>query len=577
MLNSRVMLLVAGLLTALSGVEPIVRISVPDAAQARRTALGSAWGAMWNDPRMLAWRHQGGPVTAAWEELLGSASQVRCELSVGEPLGGAPLLAFNLAGVSPGGAMPPATMAIAVQRVDAWVVGGSLAVPTDAPIGVEQMGGPGDPIVAGAAINARRLLAFLEGDMGIWSKALAACGIERGEVSIRLGATGLSERSSWPGGRLPVRAVDMRVLEGLPEKPLAMLLIGCDAPQAMTLLARVLEEDPAFRQAGQDLFGQDLLELLKACDGTIAWFLLPGPSGPVWVLSLPRQPAFDAVVAACLAAQAPEDAAALQEAIGQQPIAVAVPGLGTPLVQRSASRWILGSGAAQVAALAGEGGAPFPIDALCPDLLDGAGLAGFLDLGRVALPHFGPPPELFQALPAVSFSLAVQADRVVMEGRNALGLMLPAVALLPRLGPQWADAYRETCNRAAEGTVTQLVLRARAFATATSAHWPRDLGDLLAWAKELTPRGAAQAGRPDLAEPFCYVQPKPNPPADQPVIVQDPAVHRGAGSLVGFAGGEVRFIPGDMYWREARRLSALPATRSEGVEAQAWATMPRTF
>ncbi len=180
-------------------------------------------------------------------------------------------------------------------------------------------------------------------------------------------------------------------------------------------------------------------------------------------------------------------------------------------------------------------------------------------------------------LPAGSLELRAVADGLEVSGPVALTAGAALIAALPTLAPSWLADYEAACAARRETAVRQVLARAKLFASSTSGHWPRDIADLRARAADLDAEFFVCAGRPDLVEPFTYVQPMFGAPDEQPVLVQDPAANAGRGSLVGFVDGRVEFRAGLQYWQEARRLVALPAVREQGAAPSEWATMPRLF
>lgn len=583
---SRAALAAVGAAALFAG-EPAVRLSIPDAQAVQRALAGGAFGAAWREPAVVAWRTAAqAEASPAWAALAAAAVQARVELTIGEPFGGHALIGLTAAALAPAAGVPPETAGIRTRRADAWVIGSSAGGELREPEMPERIDAVGDPVVAHAQIGLAPWLQLLPPERLVAAqRLLAALGLGRGRLAIQSGTAGFSERSFWPGAKLPLRPADPAVLAGLPDMPLLLVVAGLDGHAASAVASTVLDADPLMAPAVAEAFGVTSADLAAACDGTVVFAVLPGQPLPTWMLSLPRSAALDALLAARVAAQAPESSADVLAAIDQQPVAIIAPGLGTAMVQRSATRLIIGGTAGVVAAMAGDGLAPFPTERLWPELPADSVAMAYADLAAVARWCAPFAPEQARAavaaaaghLPAAGMALTNDKDGVVLSGRNVCGLLLPALALLPTAGPGLAESYERSCHAAAKAVIVRLDERARSFAAATSGHWPRDLDDLRAWAKDLPVDSIGQAGRPDIAKPFCYVQPRVSPPADQPVIVQDPAANRGAGSLVGFAGGEVRFIPGDLYWREARRLSELPDTRADGVDAAQWATMPRTF
>lgn len=560
---------VAIVLPASEQPETALRLFVPDlAATVQRIGSGPFAGVASEQP------------ASPWQACLAAANQARVAIVAGPRHGGLPTCAAVAALIAPAVEAPAATAELRVRRNESWLVAASGTAPLDVPPATPGFAG-GDAVLelvppvwcrtlppAGAAIAARLV-------------AHARLNLIRCELTA--GAAGIAERDLLPGARLPLKPVDPAALAGLPEHPLAMVAAGLDGPVLAGFVAAAIGGDPAVAEALTEVTGVDAGALGGAMDGTVVAALLPGSPEPGWVLVLPRHPDLDAAVRARIAIQSPELAEDVWMAAGEQPVVIAWPGFGRPAVQRTANRWVLASSVAVASGMSADDASVPDLAALWPDPGTGPVALVQADLGALAANLATRWPALAgllarpERLPELRLAVAATGDGLAVSGRNGLGALLPLAGLLPGTAPALASAYQSACRAEAQSRMTVLVGKARQFAAETSGHWPRDLDDLRAWAKTLPADAFEQAGHPDLKQPFCYVQPRVGPPGDQPVLVQDPDANGGAGSLVGFASGEVRFIPGLLHWKEAKVLAGMPETRADGADAAMWSTRPRTF
>ncbi|HYE03897.1 MAG TPA: DUF4190 domain-containing protein [Planctomycetota bacterium] len=106
--------------------------------------------------------------------------------------------------------------------------------------------------------------------------------------------------------------------------------------------------------------------------------------------------------------------------------------------------------------------------------------------------------------------------------------------------------------------------------------WPTDLAVLQ---RELDlPVTLFQAKDGSAVPPphYLYVRPAPNAPADQLVLIENPAI-RPRRVMAAFVDGHVRRVPRgevEALWDEAQRLARSPEAAAEGVPASAWTGIP---
>lgn len=573
---------------SLAAADAALRLTIPDAQVASARLAAGPFGLAWREPAVAGWYHGLMPagMADAWSAIPAQTRHLRLELRIGPERGGMPAVFGEAAALAPQLPSPAGPHEAYPHRSEAWLVAGLGPDFADAPASAMPEGmGDAD---AAMSLHLPSWCHLLPQPLARWSTAVCGkTGLSGLRVVAHIDGQGIRETSTLDGARLPLRPLEPGALAGLPGNPLALVAIGLDGKGVAQLVHDVLVPEQEDRELVETATGQTLEALADSCDGSIAFALVPGPAGPAWILSLPRRPAFDAMVVARVTAQAPDAADAVLTACESQPVVVDWPGLGKPMLRRIPGRWLLGTAADQLAAV-GNADQPFALNALCAEAgehsvaLVYADLAACLPILAAQLPQEQQP--LAQAIRAAAAHLpplALAAERgdggITVAGRNGLGLLVPLSAILPAALPHVAVEQAKAAQAVARQRMAALIARARSFADATSGHWPRDLDDLRAWARELGDDAFAMAGRPDLKQPFCYVAPQVSSPADQPVLVQDPACNHGRGSLVGFVNGEVRFIPGDLHWREAKRLSALPEARAVGIDAAAWATAPKTY
>ncbi len=84
-------------------------------------------------------------------------------------------------------------------------------------------------------------------------------------------------------------------------------------------------------------------------------------------------------------------------------------------------------------------------------------------------------------------SLIMHSDREGLrcQGRWALAWLAPLGIAMAVAAPALADERLVACNQIASEHMRVILERAGAFAHAHSGHWPRNIEDLRAWAKDL--------------------------------------------------------------------------------------------
>ena len=153
---------------------------------------------------------------------------------------------------------------------------------------------------------------------------------------------------------------------------------------------------------------------------------------------------------------------------------------------------------------------------------------------------------------------------------------MPILGSLDLIAPVLTRAYHQAARAETGQRMTRIAERALAFCKAMNNHWPRDIADLRAWARDLPNEAFISAGHPELVKPFCYVPPAQSI-AEQPVLIQDPAGNDGFGSLVVYANGKLGYVSGTALWLDAQRLVALPKAREAGIDLEDWTALPKTY
>ncbi len=409
--------------------------------------------------------------------------------------------------------------------------------------------------------------------------------------------SGQSESLAAAGAALPLQAVDPTALAGLPAGVSAVAAIGVDGKALalqMSLLAQVLGKDAASLSAQcETRLGMPLEAVAGLLDGTVVIALAGTPTAPQVLCSLPSAPATEKALLQWLNSAHPEPdesitAAAMATIASalEQPAPISGLGHSSWFIRRTAKRLWLATDA-QLLAACGADGEAYPVEERWPGSAGAAalvhcevgGAASFLSHLLPAQGRWAGLRPALAAMPSPSARLVVRQDASGLQavGADALTWLVPLGAAALATAPDLAADRVRAIDQAATQRMQRILQRCVSFSKAVSGHWPRDVEDLRTWAKDLTDDDFAAPGRPDITLAYRYVPPAAGAPAEQPVLVQDPAGRDGRGGLVGFVDGRIEYRSGMLYWQEAVRLQALPGIRDSGVEAGQWATMPKTF
>lgn len=528
-----------------------------------------------------------------WLAIARRATQLRGEFTLLPPHAGLPVCEATLALMAAEAAEPTPVTPLRSQRAGAWWLLGlssrPLAVPGETRLSATGAGG--DLLLDGHLPAWTGLLA--PGRAEAWSRLLAAWAVQRIEVVVDLAEGGWADRTHLPGARLPLRAIEPEALAGVPADGLAYAVLACDGPALATQIQAVLAaaggEAQALGQQLQEEYGVALADLAKSLDGTLSLSLHGPTTHPEFLCGLPLSPLLKDLLGRWLEKTQPEQGAILAEAATEQAVPFWWPGAGQIFVRLAHNRLWLSNAPRLLDACGADPAPPFPFAATWPGASGAVALLRWREgvLGNLVNPWRnaeGPLAAMMRActasgsgIPAGSSVIHQDAQGLRHTGVQALAWAAPLLGRAQLWAAELARGYAQDCDRGAADNLRAILLRGLAFAKATGANWPRDLEDLRAWAKDLTDDRFANAGRPDLAQPFCYVSPLVDPPADQPILVQDPLANQGRGSWVGFADGRVLFKEGRTYWQEAQRLAALAAARNAGIEFGEWTTSPKTF
>jgi len=398
-----------------------------------------------------------------------------------------------------------------------------------------------------------------------------------------------------PGASSPLRPIMPADMIGLPEQPDVILAAGLTAESLAAVADDIIQaaglEAEAAAAWSERRLGAPVAELLGACSGTV-WLAVVGEPRRI-MISLPQHPVLVAALHHWILAAQPETGEVAQE--------VATTLVASARTQPLPLAWLGGVGFVRLAH-----DRIYITDG--PRLLDGlsvdeqpAPVVTVADWSAEACLRLQWQPRAWTALAPGSAPVSASPwDRLLgllassdlpggwaeakqetsglrVDCEGPLTVLATGLTVLPGLLPDWLESYTTSCAAQHLATMQLLIQRAKGFSAANSNQWPRDLPDLLSWASDLDAEQIAAAGRPDLTTPFIYVQPIAGAHGDHPVLVQDPALHGGRGSLVGFADGRVEFQVGLLFWSEAKRLVALPEVHERGAAATEWATMAKIF
>ena len=142
---------------------------------------------------------------------------------------------------------------------------------------------------------------------------------------------------------------------------------------------------------------------------------------------------------------------------------------------------------------------------------------------------------------------------------------------LPVIGEVRSLARRSQSGK----NMSQIMGAMIAYSTVEEVAWPPSF-EVLAKSQSLPAALFRSPSNPDIANPYLFVRAIPDPPAAQPILIEDPLCNRGRGSMVCFGDAHVKWIkaPGaQRLWQEAQRLAALPKATMGGIELADWAAV----
>jgi len=573
---------------------PALSCFIPDQQRLALQLAAHPCASAWSSVPAGAWLAAlSGSAEAPWLGMARRALRVHAEFVLSPSHGGLPGCEATAAFLVPDGSDPADGGGLRMQRAGPWWLLGQswrqLAVP-ERPHQVGPVSG-GDLVLAAFLPAWPHLLPADRAEP--LAEVLRVWNLTQVQVQVDLGAGRFADRMQAPKAQLPLLPVEAEALAGIPADALAVVACGLDGPalakQSQLLLSAAGGDPLTAERSLQEIFGLGLEGLVAAIDGTVSLSLHGSSSQPAFVLSLPLTPPLRDALGHWLEYYQAGQGAALAAMAAEQAVPCVLPGVGPLFVRLGHGRLYCSPVAPLVDACAADPALPFPVAQQWPGAVGAVALARWQAgvLGAVLTPDPVSPSPLAAGLRACAAVLALtppgcsvvhqDAQGVHSSGEHALAWLAPLIALAPRWAPPLATAYRQACDQEVAQNLRTILDRCRAFSRETNGHWPRDVADLRAWAKDLGDEIFANAGRPDLRQPFCYVSPLVDPPADQPVLVQDPAANAGRGSWVGYADGRVIFAQGVPHWQEALRLAALVKARQIGIEISDWATTPKTF
>lgn len=198
-------------------------------------------------------------------------------------------------------------------------------------------------------------------------------------------------------------------------------------------------------------------------------------------------------------------------------------------------------------------------------LLDGGGIAGFLGFSVV--------------LSWVCCGVVAIWKRPIAP-RVLLWIWLSAAILLAAIGGMGGSCMnRNLAQRSNLGSnERQIVLGCIAYSYDDPRKvWPPDMPTLIRWSDgDISDKQLRVRWHPELARPIIYIRPVPTAPADQPVMVSDPACDKQGKTVLCYADGHVGSVgkgEAQAVWDEACRLADLPRVRAEGARPEDW-TVP---
>jgi hypothetical protein len=581
---------------AIMGADPpplALSLTMPDVARSSQAMSDGPGAAVWKEPMTVQWRAQLARQSGAsplWSDMSGRGKSLRAELRIGPDYGGLAVVEGVAGLMLPPGADPEAPLGMRVLRSNAWLLFGldarDLSLPDRTPVE-----SPGRRLDLGLIAD----LPVCAPLLGAWSRVPVALGAQTLRMVAGIEGAQVVESLEIAGGS-PLRAVDTSVLAGMPVAGDVVCAIGIDGKALAAVAAAVMTAfggDAARTDAWlQESAGTDLATLCAGLDGTVACSLRAGRSWPEVLLNLPASEALDALVAARVQSEHLDLAEQVLADARTEVVPFCSIGPFPLQMRRTATRWMFGTVAERVGQLADEEPTPFPLNrfgeltettqAVCT--WNWSGLAPML-VARVT-PGDGPAWNtlagavrmLASRLPAGAAVVSRTDEGLHIDARNGLGtFLLAAMAVADNGVPILVRSYHQAAYTQGQVRLRHIVARAVAFSKEQKGHWPRDMEDLRAWAKDLGADAFAAAGHPEIEMPYCYVPPAQGVADDQPVLVQDPACNVDGDSLVGYADGRVVKWRGPAMWQEAVRLSQLAKTGKRGIERSEWATLPKVF
>lgn len=592
---------------------PAIILTAPDAGRSAERLLAGPYGKIWQQPAVQKLRTE---LTAlpgadpAWMGMVERVREVRFELAMptGKAMAGTkpepiPRLALRL----PAGQDPAVPTGSAMRREGDWLLlgaeGSALAVPA--------AHGPAEADLSVGIDLAAFAVLMPEADAATYRKVLGILGFGRIDIRAEAFPGGVREQALVAGCKLPLRAADTAALAGFPVRPIGILAVGIDGKALLRQVHAIADQtggSGGLQRGDAEMkaaLGIGLDDLLAGFDGTVVIASTPGVPFPGMTLSVPANAATDALVSALFERLEPGSGVRVLAQAKTQAIMIPLPpNIPLPVVvRRSATSWVVSTDQLLIDTLCADKPAPFPVEQVWPKSAGAVGLAwgdtraqvqtliGVLPMAmaRVRDPEAKKWATLVQgalvaALPHLQPSVLVARNRpdgLHVAGENGLiadvmpvsvlaGMMLPAINLV-----------RENAQRTkAASNMRGITVSAIAYTMDFDGRYPLNLAELQKWSDgDLTDEMLRCPGRPEIAQPFLYVRPVPSAKAMQPVIVQDPACNRGAGSLVCYADGHIAYIKGaeaQALWVEAKRLAILPqaALMNGGIKPSDWTTVP---
>ena len=174
-------------------------------------------------------------------------------------------------------------------------------------------------------------------------------------------------------------------------------------------------------------------------------------------------------------------------------------------------------------------------------------------------------------IPATSVTVTTNDHGLLAQGRNltlgAVPLGIVAGMALPVI-----DVTRNMAQRQKSGKNMAQIYGAMIAYYFDENKWPQSFSKL-AKSQSLPDRLFQSPTDPAHPNPYLFIIPVPDPPSAQPVLIEDPACHKGVGTMVCFGDGHVEWKTGkdaQRLWAEATRLAALPKAKQGGISIHDW-------